>query len=202
MSYKIKNISDLRYNKIETAINNEFIKLLKEKSFNEISVSEICKKANCSRNAFYSHYEDKECLYDNIIKEIIERIKINSLISIESVSNECIEEKFFMNLYLSVRKEKDLILIFSKENKDNLKKIFTKAIYDCFMKIAELIYSDKKSFLYQFYCHFYSSGFVELIIQAFKKKLSKEETIKILHNIAWNISKLSSIDTYKTLPLQ
>ena len=44
----------------------------KDKTFEEINVSDICKKALINRSAFYSHYYDKyELLVDfiNVLKE-------------------------------------------------------------------------------------------------------------------------------------
>lgn len=65
----MKNKFDLRFTKTEYLIKSEFIKLLERKQFSDISVSEICKYALCSRNAFYAHYANKDDLLDSIINE-------------------------------------------------------------------------------------------------------------------------------------
>lgn len=62
---------DLRFQKTETALQKAFLELLQTKELTKISVKEICELAQVSRNAFYQHYETKEHLYDNILKEIL-----------------------------------------------------------------------------------------------------------------------------------
>ena len=48
------------------AIENIFIELLQTKSLNEISVSDICKKAGLNRSTFYANYMDIYQLADTI----------------------------------------------------------------------------------------------------------------------------------------
>lgn len=48
------------------AIENIFIELLQTKSLNEITVSDICKKAGLNRSTFYANYMDIYQLADTI----------------------------------------------------------------------------------------------------------------------------------------
>ncbi|MGT2911731.1 TetR/AcrR family transcriptional regulator [Streptococcus cameli] len=64
-------VNDLRYLKIEKNIRQAFLELLDEKKYPKITVTDICKRASCSRNAFYLHYESKENLYDAIVLDIV-----------------------------------------------------------------------------------------------------------------------------------
>ena len=53
------NISNnKRYIETEARIHLAFEKLLSVKSFNEITVNNICNEAGISRPSFYAHYED------------------------------------------------------------------------------------------------------------------------------------------------
>ena len=64
--------SDLRVIKTRKIIFQTLLELMKEKTFEEIKVSDICSKAMINRSTFYSHYEDKyELLLDflNTLKE-------------------------------------------------------------------------------------------------------------------------------------
>ena len=58
------NISNnKRYIETEARIHLAFEKLLSVKSFNEITVNNICNEAGISRPSFYAHYEDvKDCM--------------------------------------------------------------------------------------------------------------------------------------------
>ena len=47
-----------RYQLTDIKIENALLKLLKDKDFNSIYINDICREANISRTAFYSHYDD------------------------------------------------------------------------------------------------------------------------------------------------
>ena len=56
---------DLRVIKTRKLMYQTLLELMKEKTFEEIKVSDICSKAMINRSTFYAHYEDKyELLVD------------------------------------------------------------------------------------------------------------------------------------------
>ncbi|MCI5552855.1 MAG: TetR/AcrR family transcriptional regulator [Tenericutes bacterium] len=58
---------DLRIMKTKKALYQSLIQLMKEKTFEEIRVSDICELALINRSTFYAHFDDKyELLYDYI----------------------------------------------------------------------------------------------------------------------------------------
>ena len=61
------------YNKIFNAFN----KLIQTKSFDDITVLEICQKANVSTSSFYRHYKDKYDVMNDNYKRILDQY-INS----------------------------------------------------------------------------------------------------------------------------
>lgn len=50
---------DLRVRKTKKALSDAFISLLKEKHFEQITINELCEKAEIRRATFYKHYTDK-----------------------------------------------------------------------------------------------------------------------------------------------
>ena len=52
-------VEDLRVRKTKKALNDAFVALLCERSFDEITVNELCDRANIRRATFYKHYTDK-----------------------------------------------------------------------------------------------------------------------------------------------
>ena len=50
---------DLRVKKTKKALNESFVALLNEKSFDDITVNELCDRAGIRRATFYKHYADK-----------------------------------------------------------------------------------------------------------------------------------------------
>ena len=53
-------------------IRQAFFELLKEKSFEKITVTDVVKKADVNRSTFYAHYPDVMGVVEEIQQEIIE----------------------------------------------------------------------------------------------------------------------------------
>lgn len=64
------NKFDLRVIKTKKTLYNSLIELMKEKSFEEIKVSDICNHALINRSTFYAHYEDKYDLFSDYINDL------------------------------------------------------------------------------------------------------------------------------------
>lgn len=59
---------DRRITRTKKAFLDSYIELLQERADESITISDIIKKADYSRNAFYSHYKNKEDFVYNIIQ--------------------------------------------------------------------------------------------------------------------------------------
>lgn len=57
-----QSIREMQNKLTENHICNAFLKLLKVKEFEKISVADICRTANISRGTFYVHYRDINAL--------------------------------------------------------------------------------------------------------------------------------------------
>jgi len=71
---------DKRIQRSTSAIKSAFLKLLVQKPFQHITISDIIREANYNRGTFYAHFESKEQLLQSIIddtlKEMIEQIRV------------------------------------------------------------------------------------------------------------------------------
>lgn len=69
-----KNVKmeDKRIRKTKKNLKSTLIKMLSELSFSQISITELCKRADTSRITFYSHYSDKYALVDEIFEDMLE----------------------------------------------------------------------------------------------------------------------------------
>ena len=90
---------DLRVIKTKKMIYTALVELMKEKTFEEIKVSDICEKALINRSTFYAHYEDKYELLIDFIKDLKEefsqKLENNKALNIKEYYLELI--KIFLN---------------------------------------------------------------------------------------------------------
>lgn len=70
--YSYQNHNDELKELTMESLENALALLLRERNydFDSISVSELCKKAGVSRNAFYSHYQNKSQVMDRLLDQI------------------------------------------------------------------------------------------------------------------------------------
>jgi AcrR family transcriptional regulator len=66
---------DRRVLKSREAIKKAVIELMSEKTFDDITIKDICDRANVSRGTFYLHYSDKFDLLDKLIEEQINEMR-------------------------------------------------------------------------------------------------------------------------------
>ena len=91
---------DKRIINTKKKLTNTMLTLMKEKRLQDITVLELCKKANINRTTFYKYYKDVEDLVikieDSLLVELEEHItdiKRNYLISFTGKIIETISEK-------------------------------------------------------------------------------------------------------------
>ena len=77
--------TDLRIIKTNNTLYDALINLLKEKTFEEIKVSDICQKALVNRSTFYAHFNDKYELFMSLINSLKESLQ-KELKSIEETN--------------------------------------------------------------------------------------------------------------------
>ena len=78
--------TDLRIIKTKNLLYSTLIALLKDYTFEEIKVSDICNKALINRSTFYAHYSDKYELLSSFIQDIKEELP-SKLRSNTNISN-------------------------------------------------------------------------------------------------------------------
>lgn len=68
--YNVLNKNDIRYQTTHACIRNAYKKLLSQKDYLSISVTEICKLACINRGTFYIHYKDSASVMSEFENEI------------------------------------------------------------------------------------------------------------------------------------
>ena len=64
-------MEDRRIMKTKKALKTALIELLDKQDFEHVSITELCRKADVSRITFYSHYNDKYALLDDIFEDML-----------------------------------------------------------------------------------------------------------------------------------
>ncbi|MBU5271996.1 TetR/AcrR family transcriptional regulator [Staphylococcus caprae] len=70
-----RDIRDIRVTKTQNRIRNGMMRLLKIKTYDTITVKDICKESQISRTTFYSHYNDKEHFIYSHLNELLKKGK-------------------------------------------------------------------------------------------------------------------------------
>lgn len=123
-------IKDIRIQKTIKNIEDTFIKLLKIKSFNEITIKDICDEAMISRSTFYSHYKDKYDLLEHFFQKVISNFKA---LGANYFGNKSMDSKLETanELLTYIYKNADIFKTFLELNEQNL---------DLFNKLTDIIY--------------------------------------------------------------
>ena len=67
--------TDLRIIKTYAALHDAFTKLLSKKSFEEITVNELCDEASIRRTTFYKHFSDKYDYFNFFLDELFHEFR-------------------------------------------------------------------------------------------------------------------------------
>ena len=86
--------TDLRIVKTKKVLFDTLIKLMRQKNFDKIKISDICDEALINRSTFYAHYEDKYELLDDFIDDL----KISLLKDLEDNVNNVTTKEYIMEL--------------------------------------------------------------------------------------------------------
>lgn len=109
------NKVDVRIVKTKERLKDALFQLLKVKSLEKISISEICTLASVNRNTFYAHYSSLNSLLEEIEANLLESVLCN--LTIDYSSNKSITEMMFKILEC-VKKNKEICSLLFSDNGD------------------------------------------------------------------------------------
>ena len=131
-------------------IENAFIKLMKEKELNKITVSEICKLAPCNRSTFYANYLDIYDIADSVRKKLEDNYSEMFEKSEKSYSN-------YLELFRHIKENMEIYKLYFKLGYD---KEFTIIRYD--KQLAEQQFG-KDNNMIDYHCEFFRGGITMII---------------------------------------
>ena len=173
---------DLRVIKTKKILYETLIELMKNKTFEEIKVSDICTKALINRSTFYAHYEDKYELLLEFINSLKEEF-INELSKNKNILNTREYYLEMIRLFLDhIENKKDIYNAIMINNRNSI-------MMDILSSVAnnEVIKKMEASNIStrvpaNIIAKFYLGGVLNLGIEWLRdtNKYSKEEIIKYL----------------------
>lgn len=125
---------DLRIIKTKKNLYEGLLSMMKEKTFEEIKVSDICSVALTNRSTFYDHFEDKYELLDSLIKdleiELEKKLKEN-----QNIDNS--KDYYMKMIELFFDHMGENISVYSSILKKNNNSIVMDMIYETLLKDVE-----------------------------------------------------------------
>ena len=147
---------DRRITKTRKAIYTAFLQLLNQKSFETITVQEIIDLADVGRSTFYSHYESKELLLDELCRYLFHHLFERE----EHLSTE----DYLAHIFLHFKKNQDHItsLLLSKNDYflRQLQKELRHHVYPMVVPYLQTVHTKIPSSYLQ---HFVVTNFIETL---------------------------------------
>ena len=160
-------VTDIRVRRTYNQLTEALIKLLAQKSFDDLTVLEICNRANVHRATFYKHFVDKHdflnCCFKMKLAEL-ELEKTDKDFSIEQMNENCM--KMIKKVISFIEDNKDFVFCVSFEHYSSS---FTNSLSDA---IADFIieqirskasFSEKLGYNLQLMAYYYSGAIVSLV---------------------------------------
>lgn len=135
------NKSESKYFNTAKKMDKALISLLEEKSFEYITVSEICKRAEVNRSTFYLHYENTVDLLNETIRFLLDDFMSYFNVDVKSVVDK-FEENSLDELMFITDEYLHPYLSYIKENKTVFSTALSQAVSFEFDKIFQRLYEN------------------------------------------------------------
>ena len=159
---------DRRITKTRKAIYTAFLQLLNQKDYESITVQEIIDLADVGRSTFYSHYESKELLLDELCRYLFHHL-------FEREENITTED-YLAHIFSHFKKNQDHVtsLLFSK-NDYFLRQLQKELEHHVYPMVAENLQVSYPKIPASYLKHFVVSNFIETLTWWLKKGKSYTE---------------------------
>ena len=193
------NKNESKYFSTAEKMDSALMEILKTKSFEYITLSEICKKAGVNRSTFYLHYENTRDLLEETIRNMTDNFvsyfvpdgKISPINFEESQKDKLvfISEEYLMP-YLSYFKENRKIFLTVFENgklfgfEETYEKLFNN-IFNPILDVFKYPENERK-----YVMAFYLNGINSIIMEWIKEDCVKpeKEVVKIINDCIYGLN--------------
>ena len=153
---------DRRITKTRKAIYTAFLQLLNQKNFESITVQEIIDLADVGRSTFYSHYESKELLLDELCRYLFHHLFERE----KNISTEA----YLAHIFSHFKKNQDHVtsLLFSK-NDYFLRQLQKELEHHVYPMVAENLQTVHPNIPSSYLKHLVVTNFIETLTWWMKK---------------------------------
>ena len=169
---------DARKRYTQMVLKQSFLKLLKEKPVNRITVKEVCALAQLNRATFYAHYSDCFALMESIENELIDTFE-NSLRYVNSLDVTALIEAIYD--MVDQNQAACRILILGNTNATVLMRMIALAKADSIAYWRKELPGASETELEMMYTHL-SNGLMHVVVEGYDK-YSKEEMIRFVNRV-------------------
>lgn len=147
---------DRRIAKTKKAIYQAFLQLLNDKGYDAITVQDIIDQADVGRSTFYSHYESKEFLLDELCRYLFHHL-------FEREKHVSIED-YLAHIFLHFRNNQDHVTSLLLSHNDHFIKQLRKELeHDVFPMLKEKLVQEKPTIPISYLKYFVISNFIETL---------------------------------------
>ena len=175
------NKKDLRVVKTQNILYRTLLDLMKEKTFEEIKVSDICNQALINRSTFYAHYNDK---YE-LLAEFIQELKNSLTGELKKNKNISNTKEYYLEMiklfldHIEEKRESYLAIMIHNRNSITMDIIYDVLDHDITSHLQQVDLIDENQIPRSIIAKFYIGAVVNVGIEWLKngKQYTKEDMI-------------------------
>lgn len=175
---------DRRITKTRKAIYSAFLQLLNQKGYETITVQEIIDLADVGRSTFYSHYESKELLLDELCQKLFHHLFERA--------QHLSPQDYLAHIFQHFKKDQDHVtsLLFSK-NDYFIRQLRKELEHDVYPMVADELIKAHPNIPHSYLKHLVVSHFIETLSWWLKngKSYSGQEVVQFYLEILYASSK-------------
>ena len=169
---------DARKRYTQMILKQSFLKLLKEKPVNKITVKELCELSQINRATFYTHYSDCFALLESIEEDLLEAFQ-QSLKLVDSFDVTALIEA----IYTMIEQQQDAcrVLIFQNVCPNVLRRMISLARDESISYWKRHLHHITDAELEMLYTHL-SNGLMHVVVEGYEK-YGREEVVRFVNRI-------------------
>ncbi len=172
----MSNKSDLRVIKTKNNLYEGLLKMMRDKPFEEIKVSDICKVSLTNRSTFYDHFSDKYELLSSLIKDLENEL----ILKLKSNVNIASSKDFYMEMIkLLFEHISENISIYSSIAKNNDNSVASDMMYDTLIKDVKSHIEDNEEYKGSIPAEIITIFYVSAVIKVCFKYISDPNKYKM-----------------------